>query len=742
VREWVGRRLWLLWLGIGAAATAAYFLAPSSDLVSSIAYDLIGLVAAVMMIVGVRLHRPSQPGIWYWFAAGQTVWVAGDAAYTYYSYVLYDDPFPSIADALYIAAYPLFIAGFLLLVRNRSRRDAAGLVDAAIVATGLSLVCWAFIMRPIAANSTDSVLEKLVGMAYPAVDVLLLAMLARVLTSSGARTMCFRLLLLAGGLLLAADIGYSLVTLYSDYDGGLLDAGWLLSYVLWGAAALHPSIRVLVDANVTAQPSRVGRGRLTLLAASSLLAPGVLFVQGVTAPERVDWFAIGTGAVVLFLLVLVRMSGFVTQVQRQADQLTGLVMQDDLTGLPNRRLFEDRLRSALAGEAQVALVDLDEFKSVNDRLGHPVGDQLLVAVGQRLVAVLRSTDTVARLGGDEFAILLPDTGVGVANDLVERVLDALQRPVRAGEHELLVGASIGVVDATGVTDPVEVMRRADVAMYAGKDLRGMQVRYRSELDVRATEEARLGAQLRTALDTGQFRLVYQPIVALPDGETVAVEALVRWEHPGFGLVSPATFVPVAERNGLIVELGAWVLNTACAQAAAWRSTLGDHAPGRISVNVSARQLAEPGFADMVAAALAATDLPASCLAIEVTETAVFAGGRALDALHAVDRLGVRIALDDFGTGHSSLGLLQTVPVDILKVDKSFVDSIALAGRHAVIATALIHVSDGLGLIAVAEGVETPEQAAELYRLGYRYAQGYHFGRPVAEPQFTPAWAAV
>jgi diguanylate cyclase len=738
----VGRRLWLLWLGIGATATGAYFLVPVSHVASTITYDAIGLAAAVMMIVGVRLHRPAQPWIWYWFAAGQTVWVAGDVTYGYFTHVLSEDPFPSIADALYIVAYPLFVAGFLLLQRNRSRRDAAGLVDAAIVATGLTLVCWTFIMRPIGADSTASVLEKAVGIAYPAVDVLLLAMLVRVFTSPGARTMSFRFLLLAGGLLLTADIGFSLVTLYSEYDGGVLDAGWLLSYVLWGAAALHPSIRVLADASVTAEPTRVGRGRLTLLAASSLLAPGVLFVQGVTEPDRVDWFAIGTGAVVLFLLVVVRMSGFVTQVQRQADQLSGLAMQDELTGLPNRRLFADRLRSALPGQAQVALVDLDEFKSVNDRLGHTVGDQLLLAVGERLLTVLRPTDTVARMGGDEFAILMPDTTVAVANELVEQVLDVLQQPVRAGDHDLLVGASIGVVDAAGVTDPVEVMRRADVAMYAGKDLRGVQVRYRSELDVRATEEARLGAQLRTALDTGQFRLFYQPIVALPHGETVAVEALVRWEHPGFGLVSPATFVPVAERNGLIVELGAWVLKTACAQAAAWHSTLGVHAPARMSVNVSARQLAEPGFADMVAAALATAGLPASCLAIEVTETAVFAGGRALEALNAVDRLGVRIALDDFGTGHSSLGLLQTVPVDILKVDKSFVDSIALAGRHAVIATALIHVSDGLGLTAVAEGVETAEQAAQLYRLGYRYAQGYHFGRPVAEPRFAPAWAAA
>jgi EAL domain-containing protein (putative c-di-GMP-specific phosphodiesterase class I) len=231
-------------------------------------------------------------------------------------------------------------------------------------------------------------------------------------------------------------------------------------------------------------------------------------------------------------------------------------------------------------------------------------------------------------------------------------------------------------------------------------------------------------------------------VALPHGHLVAVEALARWQHPFAGLVSPDDFIPVAERNGLIVELGTWILRTACAQGAAWRAELGDAAPEKVSVNVSARQLAEPGFADLVAEVLVTTGLPASCLAIEVTETAVFHGGAALDALNDIHRLGVRIALDDFGTGHSSLRLLQTVPVDILKVDRSFVDDVTRAGRHAVIARALIDVSEGLNLVAVAEGVETDEQARELYRLGYRFAQGFHFGRPMARPDFVGALSRV
>jgi len=260
-------------------------------------------------------------------------------------------------------------------------------------------------------------------------------------------------------------------------------------------------------------------------------------------------------------------------------------------------------------------------------------------------------------------------------------------------------------------------------------------RWTPSLDDHSVAFARLGAELRTALDAGHFRVVYQPIVELPTGRTWAVEALVRWEHPERGTVSPAEFIPVAEQNGLIVELGVWILRTACLRLAGWRAELGADAPHRVSVNVSAKQLARPGFAATVAAVLAETGLPAKCLTAEVTETAVFEGGQAVTALHELRTLGVRIALDDFGTGHSSLGLLQTVPVDTIKVDKSFVDRITEAGRHAVIAEALIRISDGLGLSAVAEGVETAEQAEALSRLGYRYLQGYHYGRPAADPTF-------
>ncbi|GIE85657.1 PAS domain S-box-containing protein/diguanylate cyclase (GGDEF) domain-containing protein [Actinoplanes regularis] len=420
----------------------------------------------------------------------------------------------------------------------------------------------------------------------------------------------------------------------------------------------------------------------------------------------------------------------VTVARNQAAQLKDLAMTDALTGMANRRRLEEELQTALnAGPAQVALLDLDDFKGVNDRLGHGVGDQLLSVLAGRLSCALGQEALAARMGGDEFAVMMPGACDAAADLTVSRLAETLRTPVRVGEYELLVNASIGVADSTGTMDPYEVLRRADVAMYVAKESGDRYLRYREEYDSASDEQARLGAELRTALDAGQFRVYYQPVVELPNGRFRAVEALVRWEHPTRGLVAPDQFIPTAERNGLIVELGTWVLRTACAQAARWIAELGDLAPDRVSVNVSARQLNQPGFAHVVTAALTETGLSAERLIVEVTETAVFNGRRAVQTLDELRTLGVRIALDDFGTGHSSLGLLQTVPVDILKVDKSFVSNITMAGRHAVIATALIQVADGLGLTAVAEGVETAEQAAELHRLGYRLAQGYHFGRP-------------
>ncbi|MET7417502.1 EAL domain-containing protein [Dactylosporangium sp. NPDC005555] len=741
METWVARRLWLVWLLIGGLCAATYPLLPKTGYVANIGYETVGFGAVTMVLIGVRRNRPPRRALWYWFAAGLAVWVLGDVTYGIFVNVLHEVPFPSPADVFYLGAYPALATGLWMMLR-RHGRDLAGLIDACIAAAGAGLLFWVFVMRPIAETGGVSTVQRLCSLAYPTADVILLVLLARLLAGRAAKTGSYWLLVSSMLVMFSTDVTYSVMSTYDATPGGYLQVGWLTSYVLLAGAALHPSMRGMDEPTGTADTA-LSRRRLTVLAVSSMIAPGLLLLQGALGGRNIDWFAIGAVAGAVFLLVVVRIAGLVGKVQDQADQLSDLVMRDDLTGLPNRRFLEELIRDELdAGNPpQVAFIDLDDFKRINDGLGHAIGDQLLAAVGRRLVGVLRPGDVVARLGGDEFAVLMPGTGPVAADAMVTELATALQEPVFAGDQHLLVQASIGVADAAGTRDPFELLRRADVAMYAAKEDKSRQQRFRPELDQRASAHALLGAQLREALDQGQFQLVYQPIVTLPHGRIAGVEALIRWHHPTLGFMSPADFIPVAEQNGQIVELGAWILLEACSQGAAWLDVLGDAAPGKVSVNVSARQLAEPDFPEVVAAVLAATGFPAARLAIEVTETAVFGGGRAIEALDAVHELGVRIALDDFGTGHSSLGLLQTCPVDILKVDKSFVDDITMAGRHSVIATALINVSDGLNLDAIAEGVETAEQAQELYRLGYRFAQGYHFGRPVAQPFAMAAIAA-
>ena len=732
-------RLVVAWVLAGLTFAVAYPSMSDGTPLAALCYNAFNLGTVAAFVIGIRRSRPADRLGWSLFAAAVTCRVTGDIVYEINRQVLHQPAFPSPADVFYLAAIPLLFAGTLRLTSGQGPADRGGLLDAGVITTGLGLVWWLFVIGPIVNDEALPLRERLISSAYPFTDLLLLFVVARLLTRAGRPGRSLVLLAIGMAGLLLADVGYQLAVATAPHLEGFVAVGWIAANTFWGAAALDKT--KTSPAAVRRGAREMGRTRLAFLAASTLLVPALLFGQGpASGTGGVGWLAVAVGAVLLFSLVIARMSGFVFQVQRQARQLEDLALRDPLTGLPNRRVFEERLAAAVtAGSGrspQVAVLDLNGFKDVNDRLGHTVGDRLLTAVAARLSALVREGDLVARLGGDEFAVLLADAHRTVMDEVAARLGTALRKPVEADGHELLVSASIGSADGTGLTDPGELLRRADLAMYAAKETGGARHRrYTRDLDKRAGEEAQLGAELRTALDTGQFQVVYQPIVSLPDARVVSVEALVRWHHPERGPVSPVEFIPVAEHNGLIVELGEWILRTACAQAVAWRREYGDDAPERMSVNVSARQLAEPGFAALVAETLAWTGLGAHQLTIEVTETAVFGGGQTVQTVQDLHELGIKIALDDFGTGHSSLGLLQTVPVDILKVDKSFVDTITMAGRHAVIATALIQVSTGLGLAAVAEGVETAEQAAELYRLGYRLAQGYHFGRPVPQPDF-------
>ena len=487
------------------------------------------------------------------------------------------------------------------------------------------------------------------------------------------------------------------------------------------------------------------RRRPSLVPYLAVLLAGAVLVQ-VAYRTGGPVFSVALAVVCLTITVVVRQIWSLMendQLLRRVDAgqqlLAHRANHDALTGLANRALFEQHTREALAGPQRdslsLALIDLDDFKAINDRLGHAVGDALLVVVAERLSDCVRADDLVARLGGDEFGLVLHGLREAEATDVLTRITEALRRPVQALGYDLLVSASAGLAEAWAGAGPQELLRRADLAMYAAKGSgKGRHAVYDARLEQHQAADAELGAALRRALDNGEFSLVYQPIVRLPDGAWTGLETLIRWQRPDRGFVGPDTFIPIAERTGLIVPLGDWILRTALRQAAEWDVLFTTDAPREIGINVSARQLREPGFAKDVKDALAETGFDPERVVVEVTETAVFDGGVAVDTLQDLVGLGVKVALDDFGTGHSSLGLLRTCPADTLKVDKSFVDGIGRASEEAVIATAMIQITDGLHLQAVAEGVETAEQAEKLYRMGYRFAQGYHFSRPLTPQQ--------
>jgi diguanylate cyclase (GGDEF)-like protein len=449
---------------LGVLAVAGYFLLPDGP-VRSAGYDVVAAASALAIVVGTRLHRPAKRTMWYLFAAANGVWAFGDAVYSVNLYVFEKDDFPSIADPIYLLAYPLFVAGLFVLIRGRTPgRDRAGLLDAAIISTGLALLAWAFIMRPTATDGTMTGFERLVSLAYPVCDVLLLAMAARLFTTPGARTASYRLLAAALVLLCGSDIAYSVLTSTIGYEGGAVDAGWLLCYVAWGAAALHPSMRSLSE-TAPEKAARLTPGRLALLTTTSLLAPAVLVYQGITEPARVDWLAVSIGSVVLFLLVLARMSGLVAQVQDQATQLDALAHNDALTGVPNRRAWDLELARTLANARRsdapvlVALLDLDNFKRFNDRYGHQAGDRLLKEAAAAWQAELRSGDLLARYGGEEFGVCL----TGMTPSAAVALLDRVRATTPLGQT-----LSAGVARWSGDESPEHLVARADEALYQAK----------------------------------------------------------------------------------------------------------------------------------------------------------------------------------------------------------------------------------------------------------------------------------
>ena len=434
----------------------------------------------------------------------------------------------------------------------------------------------------------------------------------------------------------------------------------------------------------------------------------------------------------------------ITQRKQLEEQLVCQALHDPLTGLANRALFTDRLEHALArgrrpgATVAILVIDLDGFKDINDSIGHDAGDDLLTIAGMRLQGYARPGDTVARLGGDEFGVLLEDIAAAEAVRSAEALLEGLATPIVLRDRDLTPTASIGIAIAAG-EDAETLLRNADTAMYAAKRQgKGRYALFEPAMHATIIERLDLAADLSRAVEKRQLHLCYEPQISLGSGRICSLEALVRWRHPTRGEVSPGEFIPLAEETGMILAIGRWVLGEACRQVKAWQELWPAPAPLTIAVNLSARQLQHPGIVDEVHAALAAAGLHPKSLVLEITETAIM---EQLDAattiLSELRRLGVRLALDDFGTGYSSLSYLQRLPVDILKIDRSFVAGVAKSTEDSALARGILTLGQTLGLETVAEGIETAEQLAVLRELGCQLGQGYLFARPL-EPAAVDA----
>lgn len=479
------------------------------------------------------------------------------------------------------------------------------------------------------------------------------------------------------------------------------------------------------------------------LIASVLLHPGAKAIEfkalkndGSEFPVEVS-LSSWTTAEGLFYSGIVR---DVTERKSLEDQLTHQALHDPLTKLANRVLFGDRVTHALAkgGRRQssvgVLFLDLDNFKNINDTMGHAAGDELLVSVAHRLESCLRTSDTAARLGGDEFAILVEDASDTDASVLVaERIKEILQAPFLINGKNLFVGTSIGIaVSEKGNENPDELLRNADVAMYIAKSQgKDQYAVFQIEMHNALMKRARLESDMRTAIYKEEFEVYYQPIVDLGTEEIMGMEALVRWNHPDHGLISPGEFIPVAEETNLIIPLGKWIMHEACRHTHQWQldHQLGDRLS--VTVNLSSRQFEDTALVSMVKDALAMSGLPPQCLILEITESTMLLNTDAtIKRLNDLKDLGVRLAIDDFGTGYSALSYLQRFPVDILKIDKSFIDHIATDSEGAAVAKAIITMSDTLKLRTIAEGIEDPGQRTELKTLGCEFGQGFHFAKPL------------
>ncbi len=731
------RRLTRIFAAFGGACILLY-AAGLGQSVGALAFLVVGVGGCTALLSGPRLNRADPARPWLLLGAASAVfllgalirpWAAAQAGLAM-----------ATADAFTLPGYALLFLGIGALLRARNSLDRHAVADGLIISLGAGLVSVTAFAIPAARVSDRPELVSALAGLYPVLDVVLVLLLMNLAFTTAVRQPSFRLLGAGVVLLLAGDLGYAVIGARGELSGpSWLDLPFLGCYVLFGSAALHPS---MVDVGrAVPLPVQSWSWRRLVLLVPALAVPFLLVVVGArSVPERLV-LAVGGGAMVVVLLL--RASSAVAAYARAQEVFRYQATHDGLTGLPNRAALtgavEQLLRMRVDGERPVWLffLDLDSFKLVNDSWGHDAGDRLLAEVARRLRAAAPAGATVARLGGDEF-VVAARAWTDEAADLADRLLAVLAEPLPVNGADIVVSGSMGLARAADTDTADGVMRDADTAMYRAKaEGRRHWVVFDPSMREHVRDRVEIELALRNAIARSQLRVHYQPIVRLSDGGLVGAEALLRWDHPLRGPIPPATFIPIAEEAGIIADLGDWVLVEALRSVAMWRR---DHiVPDDfwVSVNVSPRQLRDHRVLRTVREALDETGLAPAALVLEITESVMLDQSEVTEqVLLELRALGLRLVVDDFGTGFSALGYLRRHPVTGVKVDRGFVDGLGRDPEDEEIVRAVVAMSSALGLSVVAEGVETAVQRGVLISLGVILGQGMLWGLAVDPMTFA------
>ncbi|EXG79752.1 diguanylate cyclase (GGDEF) domain-containing protein [Cryptosporangium arvum DSM 44712] len=759
---------WIVALIGGAVAVGVVNLFP--DDTRPIACSVVEIATLAVFAIGLRLNRPPQRVIVVLVFGAVTLVTVTKLARR--ADTVFDPGFSlptPVTDWLYLISYlALALALGILPLHGRRQTKLTSVTEGGILACTVVVLAWSGVIDPALDSSRIDPVVAVTASLLPMLGLLMVTTIARRLLTLGRRSPAGILTVVALLVLLTGDTASMATRLDEGVVAGPQPSmlGWLVATVLIAAAALHPSAAV---EPLPAQRNRRGviaRGYVLLILVGPA-ATALALVREMNHGFEVDVLDVVVPLVattVTAILLVFRLTAFARVAEQRATALdtrtdaleTALAEQvtlrkvlshqathDPLTGLPNRMLFNESVDEALT-EGQpgsLLLFDLDGFADVNDRYGHEVGDDLLLAITERLLTTVPPPHTLARLGGDEFAVLLSRTDEAASLRHAQEILAALRGPFQVGAYQLYTAASLGLRPLDPETGTARLLSDADLALYAAKAAgRDQLVSYDPQLRTRHLAQARMVDRLRDALEHDQLSVFYQPVVDLASDRWVTVEALARWETEEWS-VSPDQFIPAAEDSGLIVALGTFVLRQACRDAAVWHREHGT----RLAVNVSVHQLRDAEFANTIRSALTDSGLPAQALSLEITESVLVGAGtqraQAIAHLTELREAGVAVAIDDFGTGFSSLAYLQTLPIDTIKIDRAFVPcGEVYDSQQFALVRAIVQLARGLRLGTVVEGVETPQQARILRLLGCGLGQGYYYSKPVPAAEISASLA--